>query len=71
MVQRTPAPNDLEPIERASKDELQALQLERMKWTLKHAYDNVPHYRAAFDAAGVHPVDLKSLSDLANFPFSV
>ena len=41
MVQRTPSPNDLEPIERASKDELQALQLERMKWTLKHAYDNV------------------------------
>jgi len=70
MVQRTPSPNDLEPIERASKDELQALQLERMKWTLKHAYDNVPHYRAAFDAAGVHPDDLKSLSDLAKFPFT-
>ena len=70
MVQRTPAPNDLEPIERASKDELQALQLDRMKWTLKHAYDNVPHYRAAFDAAGVHPDDLKSLSDLAKFPFT-
>ena len=52
MVQRTPSPNDLEPIERASKDELQALQLERMKWTLKHAYDNVPHYRAAFDEVG-------------------
>ena len=70
MVQRTPSPNDLEPIERASKDELQALQLERMKWTLKHAYDNVPHYRAAFDAAGVHPDDLKSLSDLSKFPFT-
>ncbi|MBG6219726.1 phenylacetate-CoA ligase [Janthinobacterium sp. CG_23.4] len=70
MVQRTPSPNDLEPIERASKDELQALQLERMKWTLKHAYDNVPHYRAAFDAAGVHPDDLKALSDLSKFPFT-
>ena len=70
MVQRYPAPNDLEPIERASKDELQALQLERMKWTLKHAYDNVPHYRAAFDEAGVHPDDLKSLSDLSKFPFT-
>jgi phenylacetate-CoA ligase len=70
MVQRIPAPGDLEPIERASRDELQALQLERMKWTLKHAYDNVPHYRAAFDAAGVHPEDLKSLADLAKFPFT-
>ena len=70
MVQRTPSPNDLEPIERASKDELQALQLERMKWTLKHAYDNVPHCRAAFDEAGVHPDDLKSLSDLSKFPFT-
>ena len=70
MVQRTPSPNDLEPIERASKDELQALQLDRMKWTLRHAYDNVPHYRAAFDAAGVHPDDLKSLADLSKFPFT-
>ena len=70
MVQRIPAPGDLEPIERASRDELQALQLERMKWTLKHAYDNVPHYRAAFDAAGVHPSDLKSLADIAKFPFT-
>ena len=70
MVQRIPAPNDLEPIERASKDELQALQLERMNWTLKHAYDNVPHYRDAFDEAGVHPDDLKSLADLSKFPFT-
>lgn len=70
MVQRTPNPGDLEPIERASKDELQALQLQRLKWSLKHAYDNVPHYRASFDAAGVHPGDLKSLSDLAKFPFT-
>ncbi|MRX11734.1 phenylacetate--CoA ligase [Pseudoduganella sp. FT25W] len=70
MVQRTPAPSDLEPIERASRDELQALQLQRMQWSLKHAYDNVPHYRAAFDAAGVHPDDLRSLADLAKFPFT-
>jgi phenylacetate-CoA ligase len=70
MVQRTPAPDELEPIERASRDELQALQLERLKWSLHHAYENVPHYRAAFDAAGVHPEDLKSLSDLAKFPFT-
>lgn len=70
MVQRIPAQGDLEPIERASRDELQALQLERMKWSLKHAYENVPHYRAAFDAAGVHPEDLRSLADLAKFPFT-
>ena len=70
MVQLNPAPDELEPIERASRDELQALQLERLQWTLQHAYDNVPHYRAAFDAAGVHPADLKTLSDLARFPFT-
>lgn len=70
MVQRIPAPSDLEPIERASRDELQALQLERMKWSLLHAYENVPHYRKAFDEKGVHPNDLKSLSDLAKFPFA-
>jgi phenylacetate-CoA ligase len=70
MVQRTPEPSDLEPIERASRDELQALQLQRMQWSLRHAYDNVPHYRAAFDAAGVHPSDLRTLADLAKFPFT-
>ena len=70
MVQRIPAPGDLEPIETASRDELQAVQLERMTWSLRHAYDNVPHYKAAFDAAGVHPDDLKSLADLAKFPFT-
>ncbi|WER48032.1 phenylacetate--CoA ligase [Cupriavidus sp. WKF15] len=69
MVQRTPHPDELEPIERASRDELQALQLERLKWSVRHAYDNVPHYRKSFDAAGVHPDDLKSLSDLSKFPF--
>ncbi|MFC3107197.1 phenylacetate--CoA ligase PaaK [Undibacterium arcticum] len=70
MPQRTPNPGDLESIELASKDELQALQLQRMKWSLKHAYNNVPHYRASFDAAGVHPDDLKTLADLAKFPFT-
>lgn len=70
MVTRTPAPFDLEPIERAGKDELQALQLQRMQWSLQHAYNNVPHYRAAFDAAAVHPGDLKTLADLAKFPFT-
>ncbi|GGY62559.1 phenylacetate--CoA ligase PaaK [Pseudoduganella albidiflava] len=70
MVQSIPAPADLEPIERASRDELQALQLERLKKTLRHAYDNVPHYRAAFDAHGVHPEELRSLADLAKFPFT-
>ncbi|MEM8512863.1 phenylacetate-CoA ligase [Massilia sp. MP_M2] len=70
MVQHLPAPGDLEPIERASRDELQALQLQRLQWTLQHAYDNVPHYRAAFDAAGVHPADLKTPADLARFPFT-
>ena len=70
MVQRIPAPQELEPIERASRDELQALQLERLKWSLRHAYDNVKHYRDAFEAKGVHPDDLKTLADLAKFPFT-
>ena len=61
---------DLEPIERASLDELRALQLERLRWSLRHAYDNVPHYRKAFDAAGVHPDDCRELADLATFPFT-
>ncbi|MCF8177491.1 MAG: phenylacetate--CoA ligase [Sulfuritalea sp.] len=62
--------SELEPIEKASLDELQALQLQRMKWSLQHAYDNVPHYKQKFDAAGVHPNDLKQLSDLAKFPYT-
>lgn len=70
MTQRKPDPSELDSIELASQDELQALQLERMKWSLKHAYDNVPHYRASFDAAGVHPSALKTLADLAKFPFT-
>ncbi|HSC62677.1 MAG TPA: phenylacetate--CoA ligase, partial [Caldimonas sp.] len=71
MTSRRPLPGELEPIERASVDELRALQLERMRWSVQHAYDNVPHYRRAFDAKGVHPSDLKELSDLARFPFTV
>jgi len=71
MAVRQPAPGDLEPIETASRDEIHALQLQRLRWTLQHAYDNVPHYRKAFDAKGVHPDDLKQLSDLARFPFTV
>jgi phenylacetate-CoA ligase len=61
---------ELEPIERASRDEIAALQLQRLKWTLKHCYDNVPHYRRTFDAAGAHPDDVRELADLAKFPFS-
>ncbi len=60
----------LEPIERASIDELRALQLQRLRWSLRHAYDNSPVYRRKFDAAGVHPDDCRSLSDLAKFPFT-
>jgi phenylacetate-CoA ligase len=70
MSNQTSPGGDLEPIEKASRDELQALQLQRMKWSLQHAYDNVPHYRKKYDAAGVHPSDLKQLSDLAKFPFT-
>jgi phenylacetate-CoA ligase len=60
----------LEPIEKASKKKLRELQLARLKWSLKHAYDKVPHYRKKFDAARVKPGDLKSLEDLAKFPFT-
>lgn len=63
-------PAGLEPIERASRDEIAALQLKRLKWTLRHCYDNVPHYRKTFDAAGAHPDDVRELADLAKFPFS-
>jgi phenylacetate-CoA ligase len=69
-MKKHPEPFELEPIERASADELQLLQLERLQWTLKHAYDNVPHYRRAFDQQGVHPSDCKTLADLAKFPFT-
>ncbi len=70
MPVKTAAAGDLEPIERASRDELQALQLQRLQHTLQHAYNNVAHYRQAFDAAGLHPSDCKQLADLAKFPFT-
>jgi len=60
----------LEPIEKAPPSELKALQLERMRWSLRHAYERVPHYRRKFEAAGVKPEDLKTLADLARFPFT-
>ena len=60
----------LEAIEKASIDELRALQLKRLRATLRHAYANSPVYRAKFDAAGVHPDDCRSLADLAKFPFT-
>jgi phenylacetate-CoA ligase len=65
-----PTREELEPIETASRDEIEALQLSRLQWTLQHAYDNVGAYRRKFDAAGVHPRDLKSLADLRRFPFT-
>ena len=70
MLDLTPRREDLDPIEIASRDEIAALQLERLKRTLRHVYDNVPHYWKAFDAAGVHPDQLTTLADLAKFPFT-
>lgn len=70
MIDLTPKKSDLEPIEIASRDEISALQVERMKWSLSHAYNNVPFYKKQFDAAGVHPNDFTSLADLAKFPFT-
>jgi phenylacetate-CoA ligase len=69
-MKKRPDPEELEPIERASRDELQALQLQRLQWSLSHAYENVAHYRKAFDAKGVHPSDCRSLADIARFPFT-
>jgi phenylacetate-CoA ligase len=66
----TPDLATLEPIETASTDELRSLQLERMRWSLRHAYEHVPRYRRSFDDAGVHPDDLRDLTDLARFPFT-
>lgn len=71
MEDLSPRPGDLEPIETASRDEIAALQLERLRWSLSHAYANSPFYRAKFDAHGVHPDDLHSLADLRKFPFTV
>ncbi len=70
MEDLSPRPGDLEPIETASRDEITALQLKRLKWSLAHAYQNVAPTRAKFDAAGVHPGEIKTLADLARFPFT-
>ncbi len=71
MDDRTPPRDSLDPIEIASRDEIAALQLQRLKWSLGHAYANVPFYRQAFDQAGIHPDDVTDLTDLAKFPFTV
>ncbi len=70
MKDLTPSKESLDAIEIASVDEIRALQLERMQWSLQHAYDNVAMYKKRFDDAGVHPTDLKSLADLGKFPFT-
>src|SRR5919201_1177627 len=70
MLDLAPKPGELEPIERASRDELESLQLERLRWSLRHAYENVPFYRRTFDAAGVHPDGVHGLGDLRSFPFT-
>src|ERR1700691_2526894 len=62
---------EMDDTERASRDQIMALQTKRMAWSLAHAYDNVAHYRKAFDKAGVHPSDFRQLADLARFPFTV
>jgi len=70
MPVKCPDRASLDPIEIASRDEIQALQLQRLQATLRRAYDNVPHYRALFDAQGVRPEDCKTLADIAKFPFT-
>ncbi|HEX4262255.1 MAG TPA: phenylacetate--CoA ligase PaaK [Acetobacteraceae bacterium] len=65
-----PRPGDLDPIETASRDEITALQRDRLAWSLRHAYDHVPHYRGRFDAAGIHPDDFREPADLAKFPLT-
>ncbi|QDI74691.1 MULTISPECIES: phenylacetate--CoA ligase PaaK [Leisingera] len=70
MEDLTPNKSDLDPIEIASIDEIRNLQLERLKWSVRHAYDNVAMYKQRFDEAGVHPDDLQELKDLAKFPFT-
>lgn len=71
MVNRVPNPKELEPIETASVDELRSLQLERLRWSIGHAFEHQAPYRAKCDEAGVTPADLGSLDDLAKFPFTV
>ncbi len=71
MFDLTPQRHELDPIEIAPVEVIRDLQLHRLTWSLRHAYENVPHYRAAFDAKGIKPEDLMSLADLAKFPFTV
>jgi phenylacetate-CoA ligase len=71
VVSRVPDPDELEPIEKASIDELQDLQLTRLKWSIGHTYENVTPYRAKCEKAGVIPADLNVLEDLAQFPFTI
>lgn len=70
MKDLTPARASLDVIEIASIDEIRATQLKRMRWSLRHAYNNVPMYKGRFDAASVHPDDLQTLADLVKFPFT-
>nr|MDJ0857736.1 AMP-binding protein [Dinoroseobacter sp.] len=70
MEDLTPPRDSLDPIEIASRDEITALQTDRLKWSIRHAYENVPFYRQAFDAAGLHPGDIRTLQDLAKVPFT-
>jgi phenylacetate-CoA ligase len=70
MLDLTPPRASLDPIEIASRDEIAALQFRRLRATLKRAYENVPHYRKSFDAAGVHPDDCRTLGDLSKYPFT-
>src|SRR2546423_15620083 len=70
MLDLSPRPGDLEAIETASRDELESLQLERLRWSVRHAYENVPFYRDRFDAAGVSPDDCRDLGDVRRFPFT-
>lgn len=70
MQDLSPRKDELEPIETAPVDELRELQLERLQGSVRHAYNNIGHYRAAFDSAGVHPDDVKSLEDIAKLPFT-
>ncbi len=70
LADLSPRPGELDPIETASRDELTALQTVRLAATLRHAHANIPHYRRAFAAAGVHPDDFRTLDDLHRFPFT-
>ena len=70
MKNLTPDKKSLDPIEIASLDEISDLQFKRMRWSLEHAYKNVKFYKKKFDAIGVHPSDLKTISDISLFPFT-